>query len=150
MSKIPDNVLNPKLYKKAKEEADKKFEDKTSAYKSMWISKKYKDLGGKYSGKKKSLTSRWRDEKWIQIEPYIKDNKKIVCGEDNTQNKACRPLIKVNQLTPMTMDEIIKKHGKKKVLELVNKKQNDMEGRLLWTTGTFLPSRGKGDRQTKK
>ena len=53
MSKIPDNVLNPKLYKKAKEEADKKFEDKTSAYKSMWISKKYKDLGGKYSGKKK-------------------------------------------------------------------------------------------------
>ncbi len=52
MSKIPDNVLNPKIYKKAKEEADKKFEDKTSAYKSMWISKKYKDLGGKYSGKK--------------------------------------------------------------------------------------------------
>ena len=71
MSKIPDNVLNPKLYKKAKEEADKKFEDKTSAYKSMWISKKYKDLGGKYSGKKKSLTSRWREEEWIQIEPYV-------------------------------------------------------------------------------
>ena len=49
---IPDNVLNKDLYKKAKKIADETYK-KNSAYKSMFLVKKYMDLGGKYSGKKK-------------------------------------------------------------------------------------------------
>lgn len=42
---------NKKLYEKVKKQADKKF-DKPSAYKSGWIVKQYKSLGGNYKGKK--------------------------------------------------------------------------------------------------
>jgi len=45
------NPLNKKLYEKAKKIADKKF-DKPSAYKSAFIQKQYKSMGGKYKGKK--------------------------------------------------------------------------------------------------
>ena len=53
-TKIPDNVLNPKLYREAKKIADKTYE-RHSAYKSMFIVSTYKKLGGKYSSKKDSI-----------------------------------------------------------------------------------------------
>ena len=142
MSDIPENVVNKELYRKVKKEADGVFEDKTSAYKSMWISKTYKKRGGKYTGKKdpKKGTIRWsKGEEWVQIKPYLK-GEKVACGADNKKNKACRPLKKVSKDTPITMNEIIKKWGVKKVVELTTKKINDMEGRLNWQTGTFSPS----------
>ena len=51
---MSDNILNPKLYEKAKKEADKVY-SRHSAYKSMFISKKYKELGGKYKTTKKKI-----------------------------------------------------------------------------------------------
>ena len=137
---VPENVVNKELYRKVKKEADGVFEDKTSAYRSMWISKTYKKRGGKYTGKKEGLTSRWRSEEWVQIKPYLKGDK-IACGADNKKNKACRPLKKVSKDTPITMKEIINKWGTKKVAELTTKKINDMGGRLNWQTGTFTPSK---------
>jgi hypothetical protein len=136
---IPDNVLNPSLYKKAKAEADKKYKRPTSAYKSMYISKRYQEMGGKYKGKKESQTERWRKEEWVQIVPYVEKNKKIACGSQNKKNKACRPLKKVNKDTPPTMNEIVKKFGKVKVNNLAKKKNKNMKGRLNWKKGTFKP-----------
>ena len=43
--------MNMNLYNKVKEQADKIYK-KPSAYKSGYIVKKYKELGGTYSGKK--------------------------------------------------------------------------------------------------
>ena len=53
------------LYEKVKSLADKIY-DKPSAYKSGYIVKTYKELGGKYSGKKpdKKGLDRWFKEKW--------------------------------------------------------------------------------------
>ena len=53
--------IDTKLYKRVKDMADKKFKSPTGVYKSSWIVKKYKDLGGKYS----SGLKRWYKEKWI-------------------------------------------------------------------------------------
>lgn len=139
---VPDNVLNPDLYRKAKQEADEKFKEKTSAYKSMDIVKRYKQLGGKYKGKKKEDegTTRWsKGEQWIQVIPFVTKNQKIECGRDD-EPKACRPLKKATEDTPLTIKEVIKRHGKKKVVELARKKKNDMKGRLNWKDGTFTPS----------
>ena len=60
-----DNIVNKKLYEKAKQDANKVYE-RHSAYKSMYIQKRYKELGGKYKTekKKKGKTDRWNDEKW--------------------------------------------------------------------------------------
>ena len=45
-----ENAINKSLYRKAKGIADKVY-DKHSAYKSMFISKKYMEMGGKFKGK---------------------------------------------------------------------------------------------------
>lgn len=138
--KVPDNVINKKLYIKVKKEADKVYKAPTSAYKSMWIQKTYMDRGGTYTKKGKGLKS-WREEEWIQVIPYVKEGKKIICGASNRKNKVCRPLKRINKSTPITIDEVLKKWGKKKTLDLANKKVNDMKGRVLWNNGYFLPSK---------
>ena len=42
------------LYSRVKQMASDKFSSPTGAYRSMWIVKKYKELGGRYSGMKSS------------------------------------------------------------------------------------------------
>ncbi len=54
-SKIPDNVKNPSLYRKAKAKAKAKFDVFPSAYSSGYLVQEYKRMGGKYSGTKKAL-----------------------------------------------------------------------------------------------
>ena len=155
--KIPDNVVHPNLYKEAFKQARESY-DRPSAYRSMFIVRKYKDLGGKYKdpstkkeaeelAKKRRRTKIWRDEMWVQIKPYVKEDKKVKCGAGD-EGKACRPLKEVaGGDDQMTMDEIVKKWGKEKVLELTEKKIDDMDGRLDWKRGTFTAS---GKRQRDK
>jgi hypothetical protein len=124
-------------YKKAKREADKVYE-KHSAYKSMYISKLYKEYGGKYKDETKKdsklSTSRWLREKWVVVSSYLKDGKKVACGSENAPNiHACRPSVRVNKQTPLTIEELIQLHGKKKLLELVALKKKGK--RINWEKG---------------
>ncbi len=122
-------------YKKAKRDADKIYE-KHSAYKSMYISKLYKEYGGKYkdSSKKDTKLSTWRQERWIVVEPYLKEGKKIACGSEKASNiHACRPSKRINKDTPTTIDSLIELHGKKKLLELVALKKKGK--RINWEKG---------------
>jgi len=137
-----DNIVNKKLYEKAKKDADKVYE-RHSAYKSMYIQKRYKELGGKYKTekKKKGKTDKWNDEKWIQVIPYLKDGKEIVCGLDNKKNKVCRPLKRVDKDTPITIKELQKIHSNKDLINLANRKIKDMNGRIFWKTMKFIPSK---------
>ena len=137
-----DNIVNKKLYEKAKKDADKVYE-RHSAYKSMYIQKRYKELGGKYKTekKKKGKTDRWNDEKWIQVIPYLKSGKEIECGLDNKKNKVCRPLKRVDKDTPITIKELQKKHSNKDLINLANRKIKDMNGRIFWKTMKFIPSK---------
>ena len=54
---IPDNIIDKSKYRKAKKKADETYK-KPSAYKSMFIQKVYKELGGRYKGKKKQMHQR--------------------------------------------------------------------------------------------
>ena len=139
---MSDNILNPKLYEKAKKEADKVYK-RNSAYKSMFISKKYKELGGKYKTTKKKAgsTDNWTKEEWIQVIPYLTKGEKIVCGLDNKKNKVCRPLKRINSNTPITINELLKLHKKEDLIKLANKKLKDMDGRVFWKTLKFIPSK---------
>jgi len=49
-SKVPDNVANPSLYRKAKAKAKAKFDVYPSAYANGWMVQEYKRMGGKYKG----------------------------------------------------------------------------------------------------
>jgi hypothetical protein len=128
---IPDNVKNPSLYRKAKTIADKTYK-KNSAYKSMFIVKTYKDLGGTYSTKKTDKgVARWNKEKWIQVVPFLEKGEKIVCGVGGG-GKGCRPSKRIDKDTPTTIQELIKKHGKKSLLKVAKEKKKDMSKRVLW------------------
>ena len=135
--------LNAELYKKVKKKATQKFERWPSAYGSAWLVKEYKRRGGKYSSSYKTSASkgspegveRWMKEEWIQVAPYLKDGKKIACGAIRHASKACRPLKRISSKTPIRISELVKLHGKKKVLELANMKNKNMDGRLYWKRG---------------
>lgn len=130
---IPKNVLNPELYKKAKSIADKTYK-RHSAYKSMFIQKKYQDLGGKYSGAKNTKgVTRWNKEKWIQVVPFLLEGKRVACGEGQNK-KGCRPSVRVDKDTPMTIQELIKKHGKANLMKIAKQKRSDMDRRVNWET----------------
>jgi hypothetical protein len=85
-------IMNPQIYKKAKKMADNVYE-KSSAYKSGYIVKKYKELGGTYRDDKnpKNL-KRWFMEDWEDI--------------GNKSYPTYRPTKRINKQTPLTPSEI--------------------------------------------
>ena len=85
-------VDNPKLYEKAKKIADEKY-SKPSAYKSGFIVKTYKEMGGTYTddGKPKNL-KRWYKERWTDV--------------GNKDYPVLRPTVKVSKKTPLLPSEI--------------------------------------------
>lgn len=138
---VPDNVLNPTLYRQAKKEADEKYK-KPGLYKSAWMVKRYTELGGKYSGTKPKNTgiNRWlKSEDWIQVLPYITKGEKLICGSTEGKQIACRPTKRATKDTPITIQECIAKHGKAKVLELARHKEKNPNSRINWVSGTVSP-----------
>tara|TARA_R100000773_G_C4219654_1_gene118268 strand:- start:2612 stop:3022 length:411 start_codon:yes stop_codon:yes gene_type:complete len=133
---IPDNVLNPAIYRRAKKIADETYK-RNSAYKSMFLVSKYKELGGKYKGVKSVKgVKRWNEEKWIQVLPFLESGKKIACGFGEG-GKSCRPTKRIDSETPLTINQLIKKHGKKKLMQLAMRKKNNMSLRVDWEKGTI-------------
>jgi hypothetical protein len=94
-------ILNQKLYNQVKAYADTVYE-KPSAYKSGFIVKLYKNMGGQYAddNKPKNL-KRWLSERWADVGkgPY----------------PVYRPTIKVNKNTPLTVSEIDPKNLKEQI-----------------------------------
>jgi hypothetical protein len=94
-------ILDKKLYDRIKAEADKIYV-KSSAYKSGWIVKHYKEAGGRYKDDKKPKTlKRWFKEEWGDI--GCKDY------------PVYRPFKRVNKSTPLTVNEIDPKQTKKQI-----------------------------------
>ena len=60
-------VLDKELYKQVKQKADEIYK-KSSAYKSGYIVKTYKELGGRYADDNESKNlKRWYKEKWEDV-----------------------------------------------------------------------------------
>lgn len=85
-------IDNPKVYQKAKEIADQKY-SKPSAYKSGYIVKLYKQLGGTYTD----------DNKPKDLKRWFKEDWKDVGGLDYP---VYRPTKKISYKTPLTPNEI--------------------------------------------
>jgi hypothetical protein len=92
---------NKALYKEVKAYADMVY-SKPSAYKSGFIVKTYKQLGGTYkdTGEEHNL-ARWFQEMWSDV--------------GNKSYPVYRPTIRVNKNTPLTIYEIDKNDLKKQI-----------------------------------
>jgi hypothetical protein len=126
-----DNAIDKQLYKVVVKEAKKKFESWPSAYASMWVQKRYQELGGEYTKKGVGLKN-WRREHWIQVLPLLKDGKVVACGDDNKETKACRPTVRVNKDTPITLQELLELHSVDDIIKAAEKKNANMSKRLNW------------------
>ena len=93
--------INEKLYRAVSHYADIIY-DKPSAYKSGFIVKMYKKLGGKYrEDHAEHNLERWYKEKWIDV--------------GNKEYPVYRPSIRVNKNTPLTINEIDKNNLKAQI-----------------------------------
>jgi hypothetical protein len=90
-----------KLYAKVKLMADEIYK-KPSAYKSGYIVKKYKELGGEYidDNQPKEL-KRWFSEQWRDV--------------GKKDYPVFRPTVRVNKKTPLTVKEIDEKNLKEQI-----------------------------------
>ena len=95
-------INNQELYKHVKEYADTIY-SKPSAYKSGFIVKKYKELGGTYTddNKRKNL-KRWFLENWQSI-------------SNPNDYPVLRPTKRINKNTPLTRSEISPTNLKKQI-----------------------------------
>lgn len=126
-----------KEYKQAKRSANQKYGEKSSLYRSAFIVKKYKELGGKFKGKKpseKAGIKRWIEgEQWIHVIPYLTKGEIVPCG--STGNiEPCRPLKRASDKTPITIKELLKIHTKTDLLKVARAKKRSPQKRLVWKT----------------
>jgi hypothetical protein len=94
-------VVDKELYQRAREEADRVY-SKASAYKSGFIVKRYKELGGRYvdDNTPKAL-DRWFRENWVDIA--------------NEEYPVYRPTKRISKDTPLTITEIDPNQAKKQI-----------------------------------
>ncbi len=117
--KIPDSVINKKLYSNIKNRMNREHKNagkRWSAYSSGQLVKEYKRRGGSYKKNTKPTVlqpgiSRWFKEEWINA-CYLP--KIVKCGR-NTFDKSgkkfpmCRPRYRISSKTPKTAGELTKK-----------------------------------------
>ena len=94
-------VLDKKLHNRIKSEAEKIYK-KSSAYKSGYIVKRYKDEGGKYRD----------DNQPKNLERWFKEDWKDIGGKEYP---VYRPSKRVNKSTPLTINEIDKVQAKHQI-----------------------------------
>ena len=130
-----DKAKDKTLYKKVKEEVYKK-NPVHGAYRSMQVVKEYKSQGGTFKNTNNKPLTRWLDEQWIAIKPYITTGSKVPCGSPIVrQHSACRPSRRVSKQTPQTIQETLTKHSREDILKAINKKNKDPHNTTLnWHT----------------
>jgi hypothetical protein len=126
-----DEAKNKTLYKRIVREAKKKFDTWPSVYASMYVQAEYQRRGGEYFEKKTGLKD-WFRAKWVQLLPLLQDGKIVDCGDDNKDSKACRPTVRVNKDTPITIQQLLEIHSVEDLIKAAEKKNNDMSGRMQW------------------
>ena len=134
---IPDNIIDKDLYMEAKNKADKIYKSH-GLYKSAYINKEYQRLNGRYRNEKPDRNEgiqRWLDEKWISVLPYLINGEVRQCGSLNNQLIGCRPLYRIDPGTPITIGELIKKHGKELLIKLAMEKDKRPYIRINWEEG---------------
>lgn len=137
----------PKIPQKYLDLADESYHGKPSVYRSAYALKlalrddatfkKQYEAYAKTQKRKIPALSRWFREQWIQVEPYIKTGEKIECGAaTKTKGKACRPLKRINQKTPITIDEVLEHVSTKRLLREIKKKQKNPDHIIRWSSMT--------------
>ena len=129
-----------KEYKKAFKEkygnkSPYKIEKNTNkkSKKSKKINKSTKKSRKSVKKSNKNNLTRWFNEKWVNV-CKKKSGKYVPCGRKKSSMKKypyCRPLHRINSGTPMTVGEIKKKYGSKKLKEMCKRKNSKRDKKSM-------------------
>jgi len=142
-----------KEYKKAfKEKYGNKSPYKTQK-KSNKKSKKSRKSTKKSRKTNKNNLTRWFNEKWVNV-CKKKSGKYVPCGRKKSSMKKypyCRPLHRINSGTPMTVGEIKKKYGSKKLKEMCKRKNSKRDKKsMTYVKKTIKKSKNKKSKSKNK
>ena len=130
---------NKSPYKKQKKSNKKSKKSRKSVKKSRKSTKKSR------KSNKNNLT-RWFNEKWVNV-CKKKSGKYVPCGRKKSSMKKypyCRPLHRINSGTPMTVGEIKKKYGSKKLKEMCKRKNSKRDKKsMTYVKKTIKKSKSK-------
>ena len=121
-----DKYGNKSPYKTQKKSNKKSKKSRKSVKKSRKSTKKSR------KSNKNNLT-RWFNEKWVNV-CKKKSGKYVPCGRKKSSMKKypyCRPLHRINSGTPMTVGEIKKKYGSKKLKEMCKRKNSKRDKKSM-------------------
>ena len=107
--------------------------EKNTNKKSKKINKSTKKSRKSVKKSNKNNLTRWFNEKWVNV-CKKKSGKYVPCGRKKSSMKKypyCRPLHRINSGTPMTVGEIKKKYGSKKLKEMCKRKNSKRDKKSM-------------------
>ena len=122
--------------------------------KSKKIRKSVKKSNKSLKKSNKNNLTRWFNEKWVNV-CKKKSGKYVPCGRKKSSMKKypyCRPLHRINSGTPMTVGEIKKKYGSKKLKEMCKRKNSKRDKKsMTYVKKTIKKSKNnKSKKKSKK
>ena len=124
--------------------------EKNTNKKSKKINKSTKKSRKSVKKSNKNNLTRWFNEKWVNV-CKKKSGKYVPCGRKKSSMKKypyCRPLHRINSGTPMTVGEIKKKYGSKKLKEMCKRKNSKREKKSM--TNVKKPIKKSKNKKSKK
>jgi len=123
------------LYARVKAEAKRKFDVYPSAYANGWLAQEYKRRGGKYLGKKSTVTGlkKWFKEDWVDISRPKEGGGFEPCGRsDASEGKypKCVPASVAARMTPEEIESAVRRKRRAESTE-------DREGKKPINVATF-------------
>ena len=151
-SRWPSAYASGYLVKEYKKQFSKKYGDKKPYIVEKTINKstKMKNKSTKMKGRNSNNNglTRWFNEKWVNV-CKKKSGKYVLCGRKKGSMKKypyCRPLHRINNGTPMTVGEIKKKYGSKKLKEMCKRKNSKRDKKSM----TYVKKSRKWTKKYKK
>jgi hypothetical protein len=128
--------------------------EKNTNKKSKKIKKSTKKSRKSVKKSNKNNLTRWFNEKWVNV-CKKKSGKYVPCGRKKSSIKKypyCRPLHRINSGTPMTVGEIKKKYGSKKLKEMCKRKNSKRDKKsMTYVKKTIKKSKNnKSKKKSKK
>ena len=127
--------------------------EKNTNKKSKKIKKSTKKSRKSVKKSNKNNLTRWFNEKWVNV-CKKKSGKYVPCGRKKSSIKKypyCRPLHRINSGTPMTVGEIKKKYGSKKLKEMCKRKNSKRDKKsMTYVKKTIKKSKNKKSKTKSK
>lgn len=116
----------------------KKYPRTPKLFKKFRTRMEYKARGGEF--KESTISNqhaRELCERWVQVIPFLKSGRVIDASQKTRYTKACRPLIRVDDDTPLTLPELLKMHDRHDILNMARRKNKTPHKSVRWETLEF-------------